>query len=186
MIIFRITQTVELKMKPSIIEKLKTMSGRKGVGAVLQTIFDSFVEYDQIVKCELEQLRKDVSNSHFSQATLRSELKRKFGNPHAWARIGAQVSRMNVDFMRQFFPEIIPGHDTLSDTKVRKLLWVKQNQTCRLNLNYLIFLEKKTKDRLGQSCRTLTQNCWFWWRTWIRCQLLDSVDVENRTSWIPE
>jgi len=116
----RPSQELRMKMTPSVAAFFNTLRrGNEGNGDILHRIFGDLVRMEATYRVILEDLRRRVYNPAIFKASLTSLNRAILGNVFAWVRIGCHgISQRDVDFIRQFFPGVIVGHDKINAAKV--------------------------------------------------------------------
>ena len=113
------TETMKVTLKPSVVEILRKMKGSGDTnGIILQRVFEDLARMEETFKTILLDLRNRIFNPTLLSLAVKAKAKEIWRVPTAWVRICAfGVTQLEVDQMRKFFPDIIPGHSTISDAK---------------------------------------------------------------------
>jgi len=112
-----------MKLKPSVVEFLgNERSGNNSNGDVLTGYLNDVARMERVYKIHIEDLRRRIYNPKLIEASINARIREIFSNPFSWARIGCWgISQRDIDVMRKFFPEFIPGHSTITKAKVKAM-----------------------------------------------------------------
>ena len=134
-----------MKLKPNVVKVFQNLKKHRTNGETLQGIFDDLCRMENTYKAIIEDLRRKVYNPSQFEASLKSKIKEVFHDPIKWARIGCHgISQQDVDFIRSFFPHIIPGHDPINNAKVYHPHFQGGKKREGNFLTFLFFFFKKT------------------------------------------
>jgi len=111
---------MEITVNPEFRDFLKSWPKSPSLGNLIQDLFKEASILEMKMKNEIDLIKLRTTDLLLHEGLLKSEMSRRIGNPVTWVRIQSKgVSQRTIDFIRNFFPGIIPGHTRLQNTKVR-------------------------------------------------------------------
>ena len=112
---------IKMNMKPSVVKFFKSLKeGRESNGEILNGIFEDLARIEAAFRVGIDDLQTKIYNPTILEGSIKARVVTTFKNPFSWVRITAHgVSQQAIDFMRQFFPGVIIGHNAINSNKVK-------------------------------------------------------------------